>query len=57
MAKYLDISEDELAELIRFSQESGEAIVATWPVPRLIVAKSGEKTLRKLAQMRGVAVD
>lgn len=53
----IPLKEGELAELIRFSATSGEAIAGTIPSGALIVAQTGEKTLRKLAEMRGIELE
>lgn len=50
----LPLKEGELGELIRFSMTSGEPIAGAVGKPALIIAQTGEKTLRKLAEMRGI---
>lgn len=50
----LPLKDGELAELIRFSATSGEPIAGALGAQALIVAQTGEKTLRKLAEMRGI---
>jgi hypothetical protein len=52
--EYLRLLDGELEQLIAFSAESGEAIAGTFPLSHLIVSKTGEKTLRKLAEIRGI---
>lgn len=52
--KYIRLLEGELEQLIAFSAESGEPIAGTFPLNRLIVGQTGEKTLRKLAEIRGI---
>lgn len=52
--EYLPLLEGELEQLIAFSAESREPIAGTFPLNRLIVAQTGEKTLRKLAEIRGI---
>lgn len=53
----IPLKEGELGELIRFSATSGEPIAGTIPNGALIVAQTGEKTLRKLAEMRGIKLE
>jgi hypothetical protein len=53
----LPLKEGELGELIRFSMTSGEPIAGAVGKPALIIAQTGEKTLRKLAEMRGIKLE
>lgn len=52
--KYIPLHEGELEKLIAFSTESREPIAGTLPLNRLIASQTGEKTIRKLAEIRGI---
>ncbi|MBG6177166.1 hypothetical protein IWQ55_004782 [Labrenzia sp. EL_208] len=56
-SEILPVTTEELGELIGFSATSGEPISATIPGGSLIIAQTGEKTIRKLAEMRGIKLD
>lgn len=50
--KYIPLRQGELGQLIAFSAESGEPITGALPGNRLIASEVGEKTMRKLAEIR-----